>query len=142
MKTNHESASNDFPVHRLKILCAISLGAIAVLSALGQSYILYELGWQSHILRSITKAAGQQSLDQSLCSSAMAIEASQPSAVRHTYVASLRKAVGESRDVTLDVPHRASATARILSEAETHRRSAIAAAVVLLTKCPADSSIS
>ena len=77
MNNLHPADNHESPARRLEVLYVVSLIAVALLSAVGQTFIIRELTRQSETLSAIGQAARQHSIDGSLSLAALAVQASQ-----------------------------------------------------------------
>src|SRR5262249_45396889 len=81
MKLPLTGAERESPARRREVLYALSLIAVAILSAGSQGLILGELARQSDTLRSIGRVSRQPSIDHSLSLAALQIQAASESKV-------------------------------------------------------------
>jgi signal transduction histidine kinase len=115
-----------------------SLTAIALLSVIGQAFVLRELTWQCGIMHAVAVSAQRQLLDRSVSLAVLAIQANEVPEERQKGIESLREWVrrSEREDHEFDLPDIALASdlADSFREGEQHRRRAIEAARSLLER--------
>jgi signal transduction histidine kinase len=124
MKTKFSADDRESPARRLGVLYVATLTAVALLSALSHSLILWELRWQVHTLHSIGHSIRQRSMSLS----ALALQAAHDLRSRREHLGSLRASIG-----TYERKYVSEQENNVLSHlAEPHRLATIRAARAIL----------
>jgi signal transduction histidine kinase len=133
----------DSPARRLGILYVASFFTIAILSGIGQAFILRELSRQSTAISDVAHAGRQRSLDHSLSALAMRVVAATDPGERAEILGLLRNAIQPSQHESSpgarpDAKHstsseRDSKAGRLRRQAEVDRLSATRSAEALLS---------
>lgn len=148
MKNTDKAPVQESPARRLGVLYIASLTAITVLSAIGQTFILRELSFQSQAIRSMAVSAQKQAMGRSLSIPALAIQAASDHASRRQRIETFRETLNLWRDdeganapeatVRGNRRPRAEGFEQWVKETEPHRRAAIEAGTALLAAIEAD----
>jgi signal transduction histidine kinase len=139
MKTINSPADRESPARRLQILYIASLSAVALITGISQTLILRELSWQGNTLHFLGLSVSQQSLEHSLRSTALALQAADGPEARRESARALREAVQLSERGAQEtaagkevLQSAKSGAGSFLQDAEAHRRSAVRSAEALL----------
>jgi signal transduction histidine kinase len=149
MNTKPKDNEPESPAHRLEILYMYSMSAIIVLSTLSQAFILHELSWHSSQLRSISRLAGNSTIDRPLSLAALSMQAAGNADERREPLDTLQRALSRSRNDALPSPAMGASpkvektermTRSLFAPQEPHSKAAIRAAEELVATSNRDPS--